>query len=199
MIKVKIEKIPLSKIKPNPDNPRTITKKEMNQLIQSLRDFPEMLQLREIIIDETMMILGGNMRYAALKKLRETECVAKIVTGLTEEQKREFVVKDNGSWGQWDFDALANTWSELPLVNWGIKIPADWSADNNQIGDMRKNFTANVGGQDDDEEPAAIGVDGKYPITFILEKQEWEKWEAVKEKLKIKQDKAAFLKIIGGA
>lgn len=120
------KKLKLSQIKLNPDNPRSIGKVEMERLVKSLQDFPEMLELREIIIDENNIILGGNMRYRALKQIGEKECVAKIVTGLTPEQKREFVIKDNSAFGSWDMDALANLWSDLPLVEWGVNLPEDW-------------------------------------------------------------------------
>ena len=122
------KKLKLSQIKPNPTNPRRIDKVEMDRLVKSLQDFPEMLELREIIVDENNIILGGNMRYRALKQIGEKECVTKIVTGLTLDQKREFIIKDNSSFGQYDMDALANLWSDLPLVEWGVDIPADWGA-----------------------------------------------------------------------
>lgn len=123
---VEIKKVKLSEIKLNPDNPRTISKKDMDLLVKSLKDFHEMLELREIVVDETMTVLGGNMRTLALRKSGAKECTAKIVTGLTPEQKREFVIKDNGEYGRWDFDALANSFGDLPLVDWGVDIPADW-------------------------------------------------------------------------
>lgn len=100
----------------------------MERLVKSLQDFPEMLELREIIVDENNIILGGNMRYRALKRIGEKECVAKIVTGLTLDQKREFIIKDNSNFGSYDMDALANLWSDLPLVEWGVDVPADWGA-----------------------------------------------------------------------
>lgn len=126
MVKVEIKTVKLSEIKLNPDNPRTISKKDMDLLVKSLKDFHEMLELREIVVDETMTVLGGNMRTLALRKSGAKECTAKIVTGLTPEQKREFVIKDNGEYGRWDFDALANSLGDLPLVDWGVDIPADW-------------------------------------------------------------------------
>jgi DNA modification methylase len=122
------KRLKLSQIKPNPNNPRRIGKTEMERLIKSLQDFPEMLELREIIVDENNIILGGNMRYRALKQIGEKECIAKIVTGLTLDQKREFIIKDNSNFGSYDMDALANLWSDLPLVEWGVSLPEDWLA-----------------------------------------------------------------------
>lgn len=125
-MEIEIKKVNLSAIKINSDNPRIISQKAMEYLVKSLQTFPEMMQLREIVVDETMTILGGNMRYLALQKIKVKECFAKIVTGLTSEQKREFVVKDNANFGEWNFDALANSWSEMPLAEWGVNLPENW-------------------------------------------------------------------------
>ena len=125
-MEIEIKKIKLTEIRLNPDNPRTISKKDMALLVKSLTDFPEMLQMREIVADETMTVLGGNMRLLALRKIGAKDCMVKIVKGLTPEQKREFVIKDNGSMGEWDFDALANSWGDLPLADWGVDLPEEW-------------------------------------------------------------------------
>ena len=126
MAKIEIKTVKLSEIKLNPDNPRTISKKDMDLLVKSLKDFPDMLNIREIVVDETMTVLGGNMRLLALQKSGAKEVTAKIVSGLTKDQKREFVVKDNASFGSWDMDALANAWGDLPLADWGVDLPEDW-------------------------------------------------------------------------
>jgi len=130
MVKVEIKTVKIGEIKLNPDNPRTISKKDMDLLVKSLKDFPDMLNIREIVVDETMTVLGGNMRLLALQKSGAKECTAKIVTGLTPEQKREFVIKDNSGFGNWDMDALANAWGDLPLVEWGVSLPADFIKQN---------------------------------------------------------------------
>jgi DNA modification methylase len=118
--------VKLSALKLNPDNPRRIGNKEMERLVKSLQEFPDMLSIREIVVDETMTVLGGNMRLLALKKSGVKECTAKIVTGLTPEQKREFIIKDNSAFGEWDMDLLSSSWSDLPLVEWGVDLPEDW-------------------------------------------------------------------------
>ena len=130
-MKTSIKTVKITDIKLNPDNPRTITGKKMTDLVKSMTSFPEMLNIREIVVDETMTILGGNMRYLALKKSGAKECTAKIVTGLTPEQKREFVIKDNAGFGEWNFDELANEWADLPLAEWGVDLPEDWLKDTN--------------------------------------------------------------------
>jgi len=126
MVKVEIKTVKMGEIKLNPDNPRTISKKDMALLVKSLKDFPEMLELREIVVDEGMTILGGNMRYLALQKSGVKEATAKIVTGLTPAQKREFIVKDNAAFGDWNMEDLANSWADLPLADWGVDLPEDW-------------------------------------------------------------------------
>ena len=126
MIEITIKTVKLSAIKLNPDNPRRIGNIEMDRLVKSLQDFPDMMKLREIVVDETMTVLGGNMRLLALKKSGAKECTAKIVTGLTPEQKREFIIKDNSAFGEWDMDLLSSSWSDLPLVEWGVDLPEDW-------------------------------------------------------------------------
>jgi len=123
---VETKQVKLSALKLNPNNPRRIGNKEMERLVKSLQEFPDMLSIREIVVDETMTVLGGNMRLLALRKIGAKEATAKIVKGLTEAQKREFAIKDNGAWGQWDFDLLANGWDDLPLVEWGVDLPEDW-------------------------------------------------------------------------
>jgi site-specific DNA-methyltransferase (adenine-specific) len=126
MVKVEVRTVKLGEIKLNPDNPRTISKKDMDLLVKSLKDFPEMLELREIVVDEGMTILGGNMRYLALQKSGVKEATVKIVTGLTPAQKREFIVKDNAAFGDWNMEDLANSWADLPLADWGVDLPEDW-------------------------------------------------------------------------
>jgi DNA modification methylase len=125
-MKMEIKQVKLSEIKLNPGNPRRLSKQNMERLVKSLQEFPDMMKLREIIVDETMTILGGNMRFLALKNIGEKQCTAKIVTGLTPEQKREFIVKDNASFGEWNMEDLANSWADLPLADWGVDLPDDW-------------------------------------------------------------------------
>ena len=125
-VEIKIKQVKLSEIKLNPDNPRTISKVDMDLLVKSLQEFPDMLKMREIIVDEKMIVLGGNMRLLGLRKIGVKDCTAKIVTGLSKKQKREFVIKDNSSFGSFDMDALANAWGDLPLAEWGVDLPDDW-------------------------------------------------------------------------
>ena len=120
MIKREQKTVKLSEIKPNPDNPRVIKKNQLKSLQKSLNDFPEMMKLRPIVVDEDGVILGGNMRYQALLANGATETEVETVSGLTPEQKREFVIKDNAAFGDWDWDKLANEWDAGELNDWGL-------------------------------------------------------------------------------
>jgi hypothetical protein len=119
---MEIKKVKISKIKLNPNNPRFIRDDQFERLCKSLKEFPEMAQLREVVVDENMVILGGNMRFRAMKENGEKEVVVKIADGLSEQQKREFIIKDNSGFGSWDFEMLANDFGELPLEDWGLDI-----------------------------------------------------------------------------
>ena len=117
-VNVYVEKI--DKLIANDLNPRKIGKKGYEDLKKSLRDFPEMKQLREIIVDENLTILGGHQRIYALKDLGYTDVTVKQVFGLTEAQKREFIIKDNTAAGEWDADIMANLWEVEELEKWGV-------------------------------------------------------------------------------
>lgn len=117
-------KLKLSDIKLNDSNPRIIKVSQMKHLIKSIQDFPEMAELRPIVIDEDNVILGGNMRYRAMKQLGYEQVEVVKVSGLTDEQKREFIVKDNVPFGEWDWDALANGWDATELSEWGLEVPS---------------------------------------------------------------------------
>ena len=137
-MQTEIKTAKISEIKLNPDNPRTISNKDMELLIKSLKEFPEMLHLREIVVDENMMVLGGNMRLLALQKMGVSDCQIRVVNGLTPEQKREFIIKDNSNFGRYDFDSLANEWSDLPLVDWGVDLPEHFF----ETPDEKSDFTS---------------------------------------------------------
>lgn len=112
-------------IKPNPSNPRLIKDDKFKKLVQSLKDFPEMATVRPVVIDENNVILGGNMRYKAMIAAGWDDIPVTQVTGWTEDQKREFIIKDNVSGGGWDWDVLANEWDMPQLEEWGIDLPKD--------------------------------------------------------------------------
>ena len=111
--------IKISQVKSNPNNPRLIKNEKFKKLVKSVQDFPEMLNIRPIVVNKDMIILGGNMRFKACKEAGLKE-VPVIITDLTEEQQREFLIKDNVSGGEWDWDILANEWEQTELEDWGL-------------------------------------------------------------------------------
>ena len=113
----------ITEIKPNTNNPRIIKDDKFKKLVKSIQDFPQMLELRPIVIDENNIILGGNMRLKACIEAGLTDVPVKQAADLTEEQKKEFIVKDNVGYGEWDWDDLANNWDEELLTEWGLDIP----------------------------------------------------------------------------
>lgn len=117
---MQLEKI--NNIKLNPNNPRLIKDDKFKKLVQSIKDFPEMLNIRPIVVNKDMVILGGNMRYKACKEAGLKE-VPVIITELSEEKQREFLIKDNTSGGEWDWELLANEWDSEQLEAWGVDIP----------------------------------------------------------------------------
>ena len=123
----KEKKIKLSTIKNNPNNPRLVKDDKFSKLCNSLKEFGEkMMPLRPIVIDENNIILGGNMRYKALKEIgfkEVPESWIKQAKNLTEEEKKEFIIKDNVGFGAWDWDTLANEWDSEELEKWGLDIP----------------------------------------------------------------------------
>jgi DNA modification methylase len=112
----------ISQIKPNPNNPRIIKDNKFKLLVKSIQEFPEMLELRPIVIDENNIVLGGNMRLKACIEAGLTDVPVKVAT-LSEQQKKEFIVKDNVGFGEWDWDDLANNWDVEELTEWGLDIP----------------------------------------------------------------------------
>jgi len=113
----------ISEIKPNPNNPRLIKDDKFKKLCQSIKDFPEMLELRPIVVNKDMIILGGNMRYKAAKEIGLKE-IPVTIADLTEDQQREFLIKDNTSGGEWDWEVLANEWNSEELEVWGLDVPS---------------------------------------------------------------------------
>jgi len=118
-----MEIVKLSEVKLNPNNPRLIKDDKFKKLVQSIKDFPEMLNIRPIVVNQDMIILGGNMRYKACKEAGIKE-IPIIITDLSEEKQREFLIKDNTSGGEWDWEVLANEWDAEQLDAWGLDLPA---------------------------------------------------------------------------
>jgi len=126
----KIQYLPISELVLNPDNPRLIRDANFKRLVKSLKDCPSLFDARPCICSDRTgqnVIMGGNMRYLAAKELKYKEVPAIIMTGLTPDQEREIIIKDNGdAFGEWNMDALSSSWADLPLADFGVDIPKDW-------------------------------------------------------------------------
>ena len=116
------QQVKISTVKGNPNNPRIIKNDKFKKLVKSIQEFPEMLKLRPIVVEEDMIVLGGNMRLKASKDAGLKEVWIEVAEGLTEEQKKEFIVKDNVSFGEWEWDMLANEWDSVQLAEWGLDV-----------------------------------------------------------------------------
>jgi hypothetical protein len=119
---MKVIKANIADVKINPNNPRLIKDDKFTKLVQSIKDFPEMLEIRPIVVNSDMVVLGGNMRLKACKEAGIKEIPIIISDNLTEEQQREFLIKDNTSGGEWDFEMLANEWDNEQLEEWGLDL-----------------------------------------------------------------------------
>ena len=137
----------LSDIKPNPDNPRIIRDEQFAKLKKSLQSFPQMMEKRPIVVDEDNMILGGNMRFRALQDIygKNGDIPDKWVSvakGWTDEQKREFVIKDNVAFGEWDWAVLVENWNADDLAEWGVDLPELQPAKEPTTGEINLNDTS---------------------------------------------------------
>ena len=116
------EIVKIEKVLPNPSNPRIIKDDKFKKLVKSIQEFPQMLELRPIVVDGNMVVLGGNMRLKACKAAGLKEVPVLIADNLTEEQQAEFIIKDNVGFGEWDWELLANQWDADSLVEWGLDV-----------------------------------------------------------------------------
>lgn len=119
----------IKKIKENKENPRSINHDMFQKLVKSIQEFPEMLEKRPIIVDENNTILGGNMRFKACKQAGLKKVWVDVAEGWTNDQKKEFIIKDNVGFGQWDWDVVANQWDIEQLEDWGLELPFDFEAE----------------------------------------------------------------------
>lgn len=163
----------INEVKPNPKNPRQIKDDKFKKLVKSIQEFPDMLNKRPLIVftdvDNKYVVLGGNMRLKACKEVGIKEIPVIVADEWTEEQKAEFLIKDNVGFGEWDWDSLANEWDTDKLTDWGLDIP------NYSLGLDVNNMNEND--IDIDEEFDPIGVSkGMHRIIFIFDSED----EAIK-------------------
>jgi DNA modification methylase len=143
-----IEKVSIKDIKSNPYNPRVIRDDKFRKLVKSINEFPEMLELRPIVVNDEMVVLGGNMRLKACKEAGLSEVTIIKASNLNEEQQAEFIIKDNVGFGEWDWDMLANEYDEQDLKDWGLDLPVFESV--NELEAEEDDFEAPEGGIETD-------------------------------------------------
>jgi hypothetical protein len=168
---IKLEKI--KKIIPNKENPRIIKDEKFRKLVQSIKDFPKMLELRPIVVDSELMVLGGNMRLKACLEAGLKEVPILIADELTDEQKKEFIIKDNLSFGEWDWNDIENNWDINLLEEWGLDLNIDDKVDNLEDGETI-----------DFEQSVQLEPPKEY-ILIMAEPNSID-WEEIKETLKLK-------------
>ena len=137
-----MQRVNIQEVRLNEENPRYIKDHKFEKLVKSIKEFPQMLDLRPIVVNQDMIVLGGNMRLRACREAGLTEVPIIQASELSEEQQKEFVIKDNSSFGEWDWDLLANEWDTEQLVDWGMDIPDDWAAIDEVLEAEEDNYEA---------------------------------------------------------
>lgn len=139
------KEVTLSEIKFNPNNPRIIKDDKFHKLVESIKTFPRMLEIRPIVVNKDMVVLGGNMRLKACKEAGLKKVPVIFADDLTEEQQREFIIKDNVGFGEWDWAMLANEWDYKELDDWGLTLP---NFDTEKNNDNDKNNLSEINQND---------------------------------------------------
>lgn len=184
---MEIKEIKITKLQNNsgqiaglPKNPRFIRDERFEKLVQSIRDFPEMLKLRELVAVEhegKYVVIGGNMRLRAIKQVGYTVATCKVLPEDTPVEKlREFVIKDNVAFGNDSFEELSNEWEQNELTDWGMELP--------------------VFEEEDEEQETLPKEDETDMIAVTLTDSEKAEWLKAKEYLKIKNDKKAIFRLV---
>jgi hypothetical protein len=169
-----MQRAAIGTILPNPSNPRIIKDDKFKKLVRSIKEFPEMLELRPIVVDGNMVVLGGNMRLKACIAAGLKEVPIIVADNLTDAQKAEFIIKDNVGFGEWDWDQLANEWEIEKLDAWGLDIP---------------NFDDEIDALEDGEEielPQSVQVEPPKEYILIMAEPNSVDWEDLKQTLKLK-------------
>jgi DNA modification methylase len=117
-----MKKVAIGELKPNPNNPRIIKDDKFKKLVQSIKDLPEMAEVRPVVVNTDMVVLGGNMRLKAMREAGWKEVPIEVVDW-DEDKQRQFIIKDNVSGGEWDWEMLANQWDADELNEWGLDLP----------------------------------------------------------------------------
>lgn len=121
---MKVNKVSITDVKENPNNPRIIKDDKFKKLVKSIKEFPQMLDIRPIVVNADMIVLGGNQRYKACKDAGLKEIPIIVADDLTPEQQQEFIIKDNLGYGEWEWNVLFKDWDKDLLTDWGMDLPA---------------------------------------------------------------------------
>jgi hypothetical protein len=168
---------PISQIKSNPSNPRVIKNEKFQKLVSSIKSFPQMLTIRPIVCNADGVVLGGNMRLKACIEAGLKEIPVIYASDLSEDQQREFIIKDNVGFGEWDWDILANEWDVTQLNNWGLDLP-DLKVENIDVSEMDNGAEIVL--------DQAVQLVPKREYVVIMCNSENEEWEELKEMLQLK-------------
>lgn len=165
---MKTEIVKITEIKNNPNNPRVIKDDKFTKLVNSIKEFPKMLEIRPIVVNEDMIVLGGNMRLKACKEAGLKEVPIIKASELTEDEQRQFIIKDNVSGGEWDWEMLANEWDSEQLEEWGLDIPELKAIDEAEEGDEIKI-------------PKSLQVIPKKEYVIIMADEDSEEWQELQQ------------------
>lgn len=179
-----IEMIDISEIKPNPQNPRVLNDGKFKKLVRSIKEFPKMMEIRPVVIDERGIILGGNMRFKACQKAGLKTIPIIRVENMTEAEKAEFIIKDNLNYGDWDFEILnGGEWDKEFLLDWGLELP---TSDDGE-GDFESKYTKKI-------EAPIYQIRGEKPLPHELtELDVWKNLVAAIEEADIEEEVKAFM------
>lgn len=170
---MKTEKINIKLLISNPNNPRIIKDDKFKKLVASIQEFPKMLEIRPIVVNEDMVVLGGNMRLKACIAAGLKEVPVIQINDLTIDEQRQFIIKDNVSGGEWDWDILANEWDNEELDAWGLDLPINDKIDNLQDGEEL-------------EFEQSVQLEPPKEYILIIAEPNSVEWEEIKETLKLK-------------
>jgi hypothetical protein len=170
---MEIKTVKLSEVKSNPNNPRIIKDDKFGKLVKSIKEFPKMLEIRPIVVNADMIVLGGNMRLKACKEAGLKEVPVIFADDLTEDEQKQFIIKDNVGFGEWDWDMIANQWDEVQLEEWGLDLPFDAKIDNMEDGETL-----------DFEQSVQLIPPKEYIL--VMADPNSEEWEDLKNVLKLK-------------
>jgi hypothetical protein len=170
---MKTETVKIGQVKSNPNNPRVIQDDNFRKLVNSIKEFPKMLKIRPIVVNDDMIVLGGNMRLKACKEAGLKEVPIIKASDLTEDEQRQFIIKDNVSGGEWDWDMLTSDWDTEKLEEWGLEVPIEDKIDELEEGE-------------EIELEQSVQLEPPMEYILIMAEPNSIEWEEIKEKLKLK-------------